>query len=162
VFESRFGAHDYLRAAADFDWPFAPTTGSLQADLRRFTGAPRSSAYTSHLMEPDRQAAYFVAFAPRFGLAFGYVWSPSDFPWMGIWEENRSRHMPPWSGQTMTRGMEFGVSPFPETREQMIARGRLFGAPCGRRIAAGATIEVNYCAVLRLAGAIPESLEWPA
>ena len=157
VFESTFGAHDYLRAAADFDWPSAPTADGRQADLRRFNGAPHSSAYTTHLVDPTRQHAYFVAFAPRFELAFGYVWNPADFPWLGIWEENLSRQFPPWNGQTITRGMEFGVSPFPETRDEMIARDRLFGAPCGRRIAGGATVDVTYCAVLRPARANPES-----
>ena len=44
---------------------------------------------------------------------------------MGIWEENRSRLQPPWNGRTITRGMEFGVSPMPETRRAMIERARL-------------------------------------
>ena len=33
------------------------------------------------------------------------------------------------TGGRVTRGMEFGVSPFPETRRQMIERGPLFGTP---------------------------------
>ena len=61
-----------------------------------------------------------MAFTPEFQLAFGYVWTQADFPWMGIWEENRSRQQPPWNGREVTRGMEFGVSPFPESRRQMI------------------------------------------
>ena len=48
---------------------------------------------------------------------------------MGIWEENHSRAAPPWNSETLTRGMEFGVSPFPESRRKMIDRGRLFGVP---------------------------------
>ena len=51
---------------------------------------------------------------------------------MGIWEENRSRTHAPWNGKTIARGMEFGASPMPETRREMIERGRLFGAPCYR------------------------------
>jgi hypothetical protein len=162
VFESTFGADDYLHAAADFDWPWAPARNGERVDLRLFTGRDRSSAFTTHLMDQNGRAAYFVAFAPAFQLAFGYVWNPKDFPWMGIWEENHSRRNRPWGGRTLTRGMEFGVSPMPETREAMIARDRLFGVPCFRRIAAGETIELEYCAVLRRATAIPESLDWPA
>jgi hypothetical protein len=122
VFESKFGADDYLRESAEFEWPFAPRQDGRRADLQVFTDAERSSAFTTHLMDRDRRAAYFVAFAPAFDLAFGYVWDPTDFPWLGIWEENHSRLHQPWNGQTLARGMEFGVSPVPETREAMIAR----------------------------------------
>jgi len=162
VFESTFGADDYLRPAADFDWPHGPMENGQPIDLRLFRAAERSSAFTTHLMDQHQRAAYFVAFAPAFELAFGYVWKPDDFPWLGIWEENRSRTQPPWHGKTVTRGMEFGVSPFPETREEMVERGRLFGAPCYRQIAAGQTMSVEYYAVVRRTRSIPESLDWPA
>ncbi len=112
-------------------------------------------------MDHKLPTAFFVAFAPAFKLAFGYVWRPSDFPWMGIWEENHSRLSPPWNGQTLARGMEFGVSPMPETREAMLKRGSLFGVPCFRRVPAGGSIEVEYCALIQPADTIPESLEWP-
>src|SRR5437667_11492996 len=74
-------------------------------------------------MAPHRDTAYFTAVSPTARLAFGYVWRRADFPWLGIWEENYSRTIPPWNGKTMTRGMEFGASPFPEPRRQMIERG---------------------------------------
>ena len=123
VFESTFGADDYLVPSAEFEWPMAPRLDGAIADLRMFTDAERSSAYTAHLMDRNRQHGFFVAFSPASRLVFGYVWRPADFPWMGIWEENHSRVHPPWNGQTLTRGMEFGVSPMPETRQAMIERG---------------------------------------
>ena len=113
-------------------------------------------------MDQQRSTAYFVAFAPAFKLAFGYVWKPSDFPWLGVWEENRSRVNSPWNGQTLARGMEFGVSPMPESREAMVARDTLFGIPCFRRLSAGGSIEAEYCAICRRTDVIPESLGWPA
>jgi len=58
--------------------------------------------------------------------------------------------------------MEFGVSPMPETREAMIARGQLFGVPCFRRIPAGGSINVEYRVVALRTQAIPESLGWTA
>ena len=162
VFESTFGADDYLTSGAEFDWPFAPRLRGGAADLRVFNEAARSSAYSAHLMDPTRATAYFVAFSPLFELAIGYIWRTGDFPWMGIWEENHSRLHQPWGGQTLTRGMEFGISPMPETRAQMVARGRLFGVPCFKNLAAGTSLSVVYYAVLRSARAIPESLDWPA
>jgi hypothetical protein len=112
-------------------------------------------------MDPGRAHAFFVAFSPRARLAFGYVWKQSDFPWMGIWEENRSRANPPWNGQELTRGMEFGVSPFPESRRRMIDRGRLFDVPTYRWIPAKTRVEVEYRIVVQSATRIPERLEWP-
>jgi hypothetical protein len=160
VFETTFGADDYLRPAAEFAWPMAPARDGSVADLRVFATAKQSSAYTAHLMH-GRETAFFVAFSPFFELALAYVWKAADFPWMGIWEENHSRMNSPWSGRTMARGMEFGVSPIPETREAMVQRGTLFGVPTFRRIAAGESIVVEYYAVLQRGKEIPESIAWP-
>jgi hypothetical protein len=162
VFESTFGVADYLAAGADFDWPNAPRTDGTSADLRVFTNEPKSSAYTAHLMDSRHRDAFFVAFSPASRLAFGYVWRRADFRWMGIWEENRSRMEMPWNGQELTRGMEFGVSPFPETRGAMVDRGRLFGTPTFRWLPARGTLTATYWIVLRSTDAVPDVLEWPA
>ena len=161
VFESAFGAADYLVAGADFEWPHAPHVDGGSADLRVFTDRPASSAYTAHLMDQERPHAFFVAFSPSAGLAFGYAWSRADFPWMGIWEENHSRTVVPWSGKTLTRGMEFGVSPMPESRREMIDRGALFGVPTYRWIPARRVIRAEYWIVVRPTSAIPDALDWP-
>jgi hypothetical protein len=162
VFESAFGAGDYLRIGADFDWPQAPRIQGGSADLRVFTDAPVSSAYTAHLTDPARTDAFFVAYSPDSRLAFGYVWQRRDFPWLGIWEENLSRAQPPWNSNTITRAMEFGVSPFPETRQAMVERGRLFDTPGFRWIPAGSQVSVEYFCVSAATDAVPETLEWPA
>lgn len=161
VLESAFGAADYLSTAAVFDWPHAPVAKGGTEDLRTFTARVVSGAYTAHLMNPATPDAYFVAYSPRYRLSFGYVWRQHDFPWMGIWEENRSRAHAPWNGQTLTRGMEFGVSPFPESRRAMIERGRLFDVPGFRWIPARTRLEVEYWIVCRAAQAIPEQLDRP-
>jgi hypothetical protein len=162
TFEEPFGAADYLVPAADFDWPSPPRSDGGVADLRRFTNAVTSSAYTAHLMTDAGDTAFLVAFSPSARLAFGYVWHPSDFPWLGIWEENRSRPAAPWNGLTIARGMEFGVSPFPESRRAMVDRGRLFDVPTFRWLPAQRTLTARYAIVLRAADRVPESLGWPA
>jgi hypothetical protein len=111
-------------------------------------------------MEPAQAHAFFIAYSPQTQLSFGYIWKASDFPWMGIWEENHSRAGVPWLSQTMTRGMEFGVSPFPETRSEMLARGPLFGAPTHRSIPARSVVSVEYQIQTAMLPAIPESLDW--
>jgi hypothetical protein len=129
--------------------------------LQIYNASRRSGAFTAHQMKPDQPHAFFVAFSPRLRLAFGYVWNRADFPWLGIWEENASRPQPPWTGVTLARGMEFGVSPFPETRREMIDRGRLFGVPTFRWIPAATRVTVDYAIVIQPAGTVPETLDWP-
>ena len=112
-------------------------------------------------MDTGREEAFFVAFCPEVRLAFGYVWRRADFPWMGIWEENSSRSQAPWNGATLTRGMEFGVSPFPESRREMIERGPVFDTPTFRWIPAASRLSVEYWVVARAADTIPDKLEFP-
>jgi len=161
VLETNVGGADYLRPGAEFDWPSAPRLDGGIADLRRVTDATPASAYTAHLMDPTRETAWFVAFSLTTRLALGYVWKTRDFPGLGIWEENASRRASPWNGCSFTRGMEFGVSPFPETRRQMVERGSLFGVPTFLWIPAAGALGAEYWAVLQTANEPPESVAWP-
>jgi len=161
VFEGPFGVADDLAAGARFDWPMAPRRDGRVADLRRFTDVRPSSAYTAHVMDASRDHAFFLAFSPTARLAFGYLWKREDFPWLGIWRENRSRTHVPWNAVTVACGMEFGVSPMPETRRAMIDRGRMFGVPTFRWIPAKTRVEVVYWAIACDADVAPETLTAP-
>lgn len=157
VFETDFAAgKGYMEIGAEFDWPNVPRAGGGSVDMRRFIDLPVSGAFTTHLMDPRREDAFFMAWSPKSKTLMGYVWKQADFPWMGIWEENRSRSAPPWNGDSIARGMEFGVSPMPETRREMIARGSLFGVPAFRWIPARETVRVEYCAFISETAGIPE------
>jgi hypothetical protein len=130
---------NYLEPGAKFVWPDAPAKNGKAVNLRTYTDAPVSAAFTTHLMQ---EPAYFVAV--HRGLSFGYRWRREDFPWLGIWEENRSRTRPPWNGNAITRGMEFGVSPFPEPRRKMIERRSLFDTPGFRWLPAKSKLTAEY------------------
>jgi len=129
-------------------------------EFELFTSAPASGGFTTHLMDPAREQAFFTTFSPTHKLLFGYVWKRSDFPWLGVWEENCGRKRTPWNGRALTRGLEFGVSPFPETRRRMIERGSLFGVPGFRWIPARSRVTAGYCAFIRPAGSIAEEVAW--
>ena len=159
VIEKPFGTADYLQAGAEFEWPNAPRIGGGTVDLRVLTALDVSNAYTAHLADPRQDRAFFVAFSPEAKLAFGYVWRRRDFPWLGIWEENFSRSHAPWNGRTLTRGMEFGVSPFPESRREMIERGPMFETPTFGWIPARSRVIAEYWIVSRPASEIPETLD---
>lgn len=153
------GPNGYLPLGAIFDWPQAPRKdGKGTVDMRRLQNVPASAGYSAHLLDPHRDGAWFLAWSPASQLLFGYEWRRSDFPWMGIWEENHSRATTPWNGRTLTRGMEFGASPFPETRRAMIERRELFGVPCYRWLPAKGRIAVQYSAFARTAETIPDEL----
>jgi hypothetical protein len=153
------GPAGYMAAGAEFDWPHVPRKdGKGTVDLRRLQNVTASAGFSTHLLDPAEERAWFMAWSPRSKLLFGYEWRRSDFPWMGIWEENHSRTTAPWNGRTLTRGMEFGASPFPETRRAMVERRELFGVPGYRWLAAKGRIAVEYSAFARVAEMVPEEL----
>ncbi len=146
-------------AEVDFEWPMKSGAGGAKEDMRLYTSAPASGGFDTVLMDPHRDQAFFFAFSPKTKVLFGYVWKRSDFPWLGIWEENLSREHPPWNRRALTRGMEFGASPFPESRRKMIDRHSMFGVPAYRWAPTKTKIQVDYWAFITTANSIPESLE---
>jgi hypothetical protein len=155
-----FGPADYLAPGVEFAWPDAPRAGGDTADLRRFPGGERSSAYTAQRLDAARAEASFVAYSPSLGLALGYAWRREDFPWLGRWEENGSRAAAPWNGTSRALGLEFGVSPFPESRQAMISRGRTLQTPGLRWIPARTRVDARFRATLRPAPAMPPLGGW--
>lgn len=161
VSETDPGFARYLAPGAEFTWPIAPLREGGETDLRKMHPTAPASGYTAHLTTPERDHTYFVAYSPQFRLAFGYVWKSADFPWLGIWEENCSRQASPWDGKTITRGMEFGVSPFPESRREMVERNRVLDTPTYTWIPARGRLNAEYWITSQVSDSIPESLSWP-
>ncbi len=149
----------YQVVGAQFDWPVCPRKGGGGIDLRVYPKDAVSAGYTATLMDPHRERAFFMAYHPRWKLLFGYVWKRTDFPWLGRWEENRSRTHAPWAGREVTCGMEFGASPMPETRRAMIERGSLYGVPGYRWLPARSKVTAEYWAFAVEAESIPETVE---
>jgi hypothetical protein len=144
TFEGVFG--DQFPLGADFVWPMAPLVDGGYYDLRVYTKHDVSAGFTTHLVDADDEFGYFVATSK--GVGFAYRWKREDFPWLGIWEENCARQSPPWNGKAITRGMEFGASPMPESRQQMIERKAMFDVPAYKWLPAGGTLVAEYEAVI--------------
>jgi hypothetical protein len=134
--------NNLFERAVEFEWPLAPLRGGGSYDLRVYSHRDVSAGFTTHLMDPSKEEAQFTA--SNGGVTFGYRWKRSEFPWLGIWEENHARKLAPWNGQTVTRGMEFGVSPQPESRRAMIERGSLWGVPAYRWLPARRMLHASY------------------
>jgi hypothetical protein len=146
VYPSELGADQRYVAKAEFEWPHAPNKDGSTTDLSVFPAYEHSCGVTAHLVDTDRETGYFLAWHPETRLAVGYAWKRSDFPWISLWEENRSRTSPPWNGVSITRGVEFGASPWAEGRRGMIDRARMFDTPVYRWLPARASATVEYSA----------------
>ena len=161
TYETEFAqGKGHLQTAVEFDWPMCPAAGGGSIDLRRIPDRPVSASFTTHLMDRALDQAWFTACDPSSQVLFGYVWPRSFFPWLGMWEENHCREHAPWNGRALTRGMEFGVSPFPESRRQMIDRGSLFGVPGYRWIPARSQARVEYCAFIGRSDHAAAEVHW--
>jgi hypothetical protein len=145
---------------AEFNWPMCPLKSGGAEDFRVYTKGPVSGGFSTHLMDPRWEQAFFVAWSPTSKVLIGYVWKQSDFPWMARWEEHYLRTQAPWNGKGLTCGMEFGVSPFVESRRKMVERGSLFGVPGYRWVPARSKVSVDYCAFIATAERIPETVTW--
>jgi hypothetical protein len=56
--------------------------------------------------------------------------------------------------------MEFGASPFPETRKGMLARNGLFGERGYRWVPARAKVSAEYCLFIAETGQALETVVW--
>ena len=154
------GGRGLQKTGAEFDGLLCPRKDGGVIDLRVYPGEAVSGGFTTHLVDPSSDNAFFVAWSPSTKVLFGYMWKRADFPWICRWEENHLRSDPPWNGQTMTCAMEFGVSPSLGSRRQMVERGSLYGAPGYRWLPARSTVQVEYHAFITLTDRIPESVTW--
>lgn len=150
VFPGDFGPAQPYKPGALFEWPHAPNKDGSTTDLRIQSTAKRSAGVTCHVVDPSSDHGSFEAFHPPTRVLFGYSWKRADFPWISLWEENRSRMFPPWNGNAVTRGIEFGVSPFAEGRRAMVERGSLLGVPTYRWLGASESATVRYSAFARV------------
>lgn len=84
----------------------------------------------------------------RHQLLIGYCFRREDFPWVAVWEENRAISAVPWQHRTEARGLEFGTTPTPSTREDA-------SSPRNRDRAA-----TDNTSPARDAKAVPPNLRW--
>ena len=62
------------------------------------------------------------------------MWDQKDFPWLIMWDENKSRKLPPWNGKGHTRGMEFGNTAFGGPKKEVLKQGKVLTEMTATRI----------------------------
>lgn len=144
VYPKEFSKGERLQRGAEFEWPNAVGKGGQSVDLRPFPVGKKNSDYTATLIDPKRKWAYFTATNAKKGLLVGYAWPRADWPWLANWEENHFRDGAPWRGKAVARGMEFGTTPWAESRRDAITLGKLHGVPVYRWISARAKQTLSY------------------
>jgi hypothetical protein len=118
-----------------FRWPMVQSQAKQNTfiDLRTIPASCKSSSdFTTQLIHPSAERAWFSAVNPRIGIMVAYAWRRSEFPWVGNWEENYGRREAPWNGQTLARGMEFANTPFPMSLRQSVDMRTFHGLPTYR------------------------------
>lgn len=114
--------------------------GEFEWKDRRYPNSTMSSDYHAHLLSKGEVKVT----NPKLGLRLAYEWNLQDFPWLGIWEENFERKHAPWNGRTMTWGIEFGASPYPEYRFRRATRGMMWAAPTAVWLPAKSKRKISY------------------
>jgi hypothetical protein len=115
-----------------------------RADLRPFPLTPNTGSYRAFLLDPSRPLQFFALHHTDFRIAIGYLFPAEGNPWIADWQENRSNRTPPWNGQVVARGIEFGSSPFAEGLRRSVERGSLFGAPAYRWFGARQRLKTEF------------------
>lgn len=142
-FPGKFGEPQRLKPDSAFVWPTGPGSNGRPVDLRTLRRKPHSD-FTTQMMDPAREHAWFSAVHPGYKLLVAYVWNRSDFPWLGNWEENFARKTTPWQGKALTRGMEFSTSPFPVGLRAAVSMNNFQGQPTYRWLPALSTVRMDY------------------
>lgn len=145
TFPGQFGTTQRFSPNTSFQWPNGPGIRGRNVDLRTIAKEDRASSdYTTQLIDPRRDDAWFSAFNPKLGMVVAYVWKRADFPWLGNWEENYGRKELPWAGKSLTRGMEFANSPFPMSLRSQVDMGTFHNQPTFRWLPARGKVTVEY------------------
>ena len=137
-----------LQPNSEFQWPEGSAAGGGAVNLRVFQPKPAAGAYFAVLMDPKRTVSYFTMYNPDFPVVIGYLFLTAESPWVGDFQENRRLKNKPWDGKAVTRGIEFGTTPFAEGLRRSVERGSLFGTPGYRWIGARQKLKITWALFL--------------
>jgi hypothetical protein len=142
--ERSYDGKDLLAKNQQFRWPVAASAHGGSCDLRQAFHQEGRGYEAAVLLDTTRDTGFISVFNPELRIAAGYSFPTKNFPWIAMWEENRTRTAIPWNGTTRVRGIEFGNSPFSTGLAQAIFDGPLFETPVVAGLDAGASVTAEY------------------
>jgi len=131
-----------------FRWPFAPLCSGGDVNLEQVLVRKGFGFVASLLVDPQRDWGYVAALNTKCGLLMAYCFRREDFPWVTIWEENRSTSSAPWRKRTEARGLEFGTTPIPSSRRETFRQGSIYDTATFAHVPARGRKIVEYLAFL--------------
>jgi hypothetical protein len=123
-----------LKPTSPLDWPDGSGPDGQKVSLRPFQPKPNAGTYFAVLMDQKRPVNFFSMYNSDYSVLIGYLFRTVDSPWIGDFQENLRMQTKPWDGKTITRGIEFGTTPFAEGLRRSVERGSMFGVPTYRWI----------------------------
>jgi hypothetical protein len=139
-----FGTGASLVPNTETQWPLAPQKDRERDYREPLTGDAQSNDFSGFRIRPSDEFGNFVAGNKRLRFALFYLWPRCFFPWLGIWDERHARSEKPWCKEVSVRAFEFGASPYPDVRRNLLLRPRLFGVPTYLTLPASQTFWVRY------------------
>lgn len=133
-----------LQPNAQFQWPGGETPDGQRVSMRVFQPKPKTGTYVAVQMDQARPYSYFTMYNSGMSVLIGYVFRTSESPWVGDFQENLRNQSKPWDGKTVTRGIEFGTTPFAEGLKRSVNRASLFGVPTFRWIGAREKAKTSF------------------
>ena len=130
-------ARHRLTAGREFEWPRAPAKSGGSIDLRETPEMADSLDQTGHWMDTNRHYAFATALNRRRRLLLGYVFRPSEYPWLQNWQSYLTHGY-------QARGLEFSTTLFGRPRREILEENRLFGQLLYRWLPARSAIESTY------------------
>ena len=140
-----FGIGASLLPNTETQWPLAPQKDGRSCDYREPLRAnAKANDFSGFRVRPSDELGNFLAGNRRLQFALFYLWPRRFFPWLGIWDERHARTEKPWCKNVSVRAFEFGASPYPEIRSNLLLRPRLFDVPTYIILPANQTFWVRY------------------
>lgn len=154
-----YDGHALLPDNTEFTWPHVPTLQGGRINLREPFSLPGYGFVVAAQQDQSRAISFIAALNRSQGIAAGYCYRADIFPWLTIWEENRTRTNHPWDGRSQVRGMEFGTTPLPLGRDEIEQRGSLFGQPTARNIGSMCVLHAPWLLFLAIVPSSWHSIE---
>jgi catechol 2,3-dioxygenase-like lactoylglutathione lyase family enzyme len=137
-----------LREGSAIEWPKGVGLEGHTVDLRVFQPQSPSGTYYALRLDPARSEQFFTLYHPEYRVLIGYTFPAEGYPWLADWQENRRNTTPPWSGEVVARGIEFGSSPVDEGLRKSVERGSLLDTPSYRWIGAHQRLKQEFTVFL--------------
>lgn len=126
-----------LLSDKEFTWPMAPVLTGQTVDIRSAPTKLDTGDHTTSAFDRSRKYVFATALHPGKKLLIGWVFRPSDFPWLQNWEFYPANGM-------LARGLEFSTQPFDIPRREAVAMSGLFNTPTFRWLPAKSAIETTF------------------